>query len=54
MRLYIFIYAHVRPWVSFVLVVGTVLRLLDTPDHVREAVEFGVHWGTIVALAIML
>lgn len=28
------------------------MRLLDVPNRVREAVEFGVHWGAIVALAI--
>lgn len=27
------------------------LCLLDIPDHVREAVEFGVHRGMEVALA---
>lgn len=27
--------------------------LLDIPNHVREAVEFGVHHGVAMALAIM-
>jgi hypothetical protein len=28
------------------------LRLLDILDHVREVVEFGVHQGIVVTLAI--
>jgi hypothetical protein len=28
------------------------LRLLDIPDHVREVVEFGVHEGVVMTLAI--